>query len=70
MKVDEIIMKEKIPILYKCKEECSGCTACFSVCPKNAISMVEDGEGFAYPAIDDSKCIQCYQCIKVCPLKS
>ena len=59
----------KIPILYNRKEECCGCTACYASCPKSAISMVEDEEGFEYPVIDESKCIQCYQCIKVCPLK-
>ena len=59
-----------MPILYKHKEECCGCTACYAICPKGAISMVEDEEGFDYPIIDESKCIQCYQCIKVCPFKT
>ena len=57
-------------ILYKRKEECCGCTACYAICPKEAISMVEDEEGFEYPQIDESKCIRCYQCIKVCPIKT
>ena len=43
-------MKE-IPILYNRKEECCGCTACYAICPKEAISMVEDEEGFEYPVI-------------------
>lgn len=34
-------MKEA-PVLYKRKEECCGCTACYAICPKEAISMVED----------------------------
>lgn len=59
-------MKE-LPILYKRKEECCGCTACYAICPKEAISMVEDEEGFEYPQIDESKCVRCYQCLKVCP---
>ena len=42
-------------ILYKRKEECCGCTACYAICPKEAISMVEDEEGFEYPQIDESK---------------
>lgn len=62
-------MKE-IPILYKRKEECCGCTACYAICPKEAISMVEDEEGFEYPQIDENKCVRCYQCIKVCPIKA
>ena len=36
----------EIPVLYKRKEECCGCTACYAICPKEAISMVEDEEGF------------------------
>ncbi len=31
--------------------------------------MVEDEEGFEYPQIDESKCVRCYQCLKVCPFK-
>lgn len=62
--------EKEIPILYKRKEECCGCTACYAICSKEAISMVEDEEGFEYPVIDDSKCIRCYQCIKVCPFKT
>ena len=32
--------------------------------------MVEDEEGFEYPQVDESKCVRCYQCIKVCPIKA
>ena len=46
---------------------CSGCTACMSVCPVNAIEMVRDSEGFKYPVINKEKCIDCKKCIKVCP---
>ena len=48
-------MEREIPVLYKRKEECCGCTACYAICPKEAISMVEDEEGFEYPQIDESK---------------
>lgn len=61
--------RKKILHLHKRKEECCGCTACYAICPKEAISMVEDEEGFEYPQIDDSKCVRCYQCLKVCPFK-
>lgn len=61
-------MKE-LPILFNRKEECCGCTACYAICPKVAISMVEDEEGFEYPKLDESKCIRCYKCLKVCPFK-
>lgn len=65
----EVNVVRKIPILYKRKEECCGCTACYAICRKEAISMVEDKEGFEYPVIDASKCIRCYRCIMVCPFK-
>ena len=56
-------MTKEMPILYKRKEECCGCTACYAICPKEAICMAEDEEGFEYPQINDDKCIRCYQCI-------
>ena len=46
---------------------CSGCHACFSVCPKSAIMMSESNEGFLYPQIDSDKCIKCGLCEKTCP---
>lgn len=46
---------------------CSGCHACFSVCPKSAISMSENNEGFLYPQINNGKCIKCGLCEKTCP---
>jgi len=52
-------MEKELPVLYK--------RACYAICPKEAISMVEDEEGFEYPQIDGSKCVRCYQCLKVCP---
>lgn len=55
--------------IYNKKEECSGCTACLSVCSKKAITMVEDKEGFLYPKVDKKLCINCGACIKVCHLK-
>ena len=64
-------MKEKkeYPVLYTKKEECCGCAACFSICPRNAISMSTDENGFEYPIIDRKKCIICGMCLKVCPFK-
>lgn len=49
------------------KKKCSGCSACYSVCPVNAINMHEDKEGFLYPVIDDDKCIKCGLCDRICP---
>ena len=50
------------------KANCCGCTACKSICPKNAIKMQEDEEGFLYPVIEQDKCINCGLCQKVCPI--
>lgn len=49
------------------KSECVGCRSCLQICPKNAISMQEDYEGFYYPVISD-KCIDCGICRKHCPV--
>lgn len=51
------------------KENCCGCRACEHICPAQAISMICDSEGFMYPSIDESKCMQCHKCINVCAFK-
>ncbi|MFR5051732.1 MAG: 4Fe-4S dicluster domain-containing protein [Ruminococcus bicirculans (ex Wegman et al. 2014)] len=43
-------------------KKCTGCAACFSICPKNCITMHADDEGFLRPKIDDSMCINCNRC--------
>lgn len=50
------------------KYMCDGCHACYSVCPKDAINMEIDYEGFWYPKIDNDKCVDCNNCEKVCPI--
>ena len=50
------------------KAECCGCTACMSICPKNAIEMIEDEEGFLYPVVNEEKCINCRLCEERCPV--
>lgn len=56
--------------LYVEKENCCGCSACFSICPANAIQMMPDKEGFLYPVINDVKCIECRKCLSVCNFKN
>lgn len=51
------------------KENCTGCGACQNVCPRDAISMLPDEEGFPYPDISD-QCIDCGKCVQVCPPKN
>lgn len=55
--------------LYQSKYDCCGCSACYSVCPVNAIRFIADDEGFQYPYIDKALCINCKKCESVCPLK-
>lgn len=47
--------------------DCTGCRACQFVCPKDAISMNANSQGFHYPEIDPEKCIECGLCRKRCP---
>lgn len=58
----------EIPVLFDSRVDCCGCTACMAICPKNAIKMKEDEEGFLYPCIDRNECINCRRCISVCPI--
>lgn len=48
------------------KKDCTGCSACYNICPKNCITMEADVEGFVYPKINYSQCIECNLCEKVC----
>ena len=48
-------------------QDCCGCSACANICPHGAIEMVENSEGFLYPEIDQSKCVNCGLCKKTCP---
>lgn len=50
------------------KSKCCGCTACVRVCPRQCISMIEDKEGFLYPMVDTTQCIDCGLCEKTCPV--
>lgn len=52
------------------KAKCTGCETCSQVCAKHAISMVEDSEGFRYPSIDSSMCVDCGLCKKICPIEN
>ncbi len=49
------------------KNKCTGCTACMNICPKQAISMETNSEGFKVPVINKEKCINCGLCKKTCP---
>ena len=49
---------------------CSGCSACAAVCPRECIQMKLNSEGFLYPETDREKCINCSLCKKVCPYET
>ena len=52
--------------LFHSKGECCACGACYNICPKSAISMRTDDDGYIYPEIDTKKCVNCGLCKKVC----
>lgn len=56
-----------IKIDSKLIDACTGCSACYNICPRQAITMRTDMEGFHYPTIDTEKCTSCNLCISICP---
>ena len=49
-------------------KKCTGCGACYNICPHGAIQMIEDERGFLKPFIDDTMCVKCGLCEKTCPV--
>lgn len=58
MKFNDMVKNEK--------KDCCGCTACENICPKQAITMKADEEGFLYPFIDYDLCTNCNLCRNIC----
>lgn len=48
-------------------DECTGCSACGSICGQSAITFKQDTLGFLYPIINGDKCVECGLCEKICP---
>ena len=44
-----------------------GCGACVYACPNGAISLVDSVDVGIRPLVDEVKCQQCAECVKVCP---
>lgn len=51
------------------KKNCTGCSACYSVCPNQCIKMISDDEGYLYPEANKNACINCGLCERVCPMQ-
>lgn len=49
--------------------KCCGCGVCKLICPRNAIKMESNIEGFLIPVLDQKRCITCGLCIIHCPVK-
>ncbi|MBQ9246271.1 glycosyltransferase [bacterium] len=47
---------------------CTGCGACYNVCPVGAITMEKNQNGFLHPVINKEKCIDCRKCENACPV--
>jgi len=45
------------------KSKCIYCGGCTSVCPVNALELME-----TYVLCDQDKCIKCSNCVKFCPV--
>lgn len=60
-------MANKTNISILSHEECCGCRACGDICPAKCISFKNDDEGFFYPTVDESICLYCGKCTKICP---
>ena len=41
------------------KKKCTGCFACYNICPQDAIVMQEDRCGYMYPVINSNICVNC-----------
>lgn len=49
-------------------DQCCGCGACAVVCPRKAVAVSENVDGFQAYSIDDGLCVACGACVKVCPM--
>lgn len=61
---------EEHRVIYPRKEQCCGCSACYAICPVDAVSLKKDAEGFFYPIVDNQKCTHCGLCNQVCPFNN
>jgi len=55
-------------IIMTDKKNCTGCHACLNICPRQCIIMESDSEGFCYPKVDMTICVDCGLCNQICPI--
>lgn len=60
MLIDKVVLSGK----------CTGCHACYSICPHGCITMKPDRGGYLHPCIDRNLCVKCNLCSVVCPANS
>lgn len=48
-------------------KNCTGCMACYNICPINAIRIIQNEYGFYNPVITND-CIKCGKCLNVCQI--
>ena len=58
----ELAMKE-----ISADKRCTGCNLCVHICPKGAIELHVNSEGFWYPKVK-SECVHCGLCTRSCPV--
>ena len=46
--------------------KCTGCLACYNICPVGAIEVKETNLGEIRPSVVADKCIHCKKCSGVC----
>jgi coenzyme F420-reducing hydrogenase beta subunit len=55
---------------YVCaSDRCTGCKACLETCKVGALSFVDNAE-YVYVKIDETKCVRCNICKKVCQVNN
>lgn len=67
--LNNIIPKQENKNGLKDNELCVGCGVCELVCPKEAIKMEANVEGYFIPMINTQKCVNCSLCENICQKK-
>lgn len=46
---------------------CTGCSLCANLCPRDAIRITRNPDGFLVPEVDTRHCVECGLCQRKCP---